>query len=73
MPVLDGASGILPRIMGIQPELSRLPLYERQMLYRAMIDKPDAPGYGLHAVLPVFSDMQNGRMPQMDGIFFRRP
>jgi FkbM family methyltransferase len=70
--VLDGASGILPRIMGIQMELSLIPLYDRQMLYRAMIDKLDALGYELHAVLPVFSDARSGRLLQMDGIFIRK-
>jgi FkbM family methyltransferase len=70
--VLDGASGILPLITGIQIELSLVPLYERQMLYRAMIDKLDALGYELHAVLPVFSDARSGRLLQMDGIFIRK-
>jgi FkbM family methyltransferase len=70
--VLDGASGILPRITGIQIELSLVPLYDRQMLYRAMIDKLDALGYELHAVLPVFSDARSGRLLQMDGIFIRK-
>ncbi len=70
--VIDGTAGILPRIMGIQLELSLIPLYENQVLYREMIEKLDGLGYALHALFPVFSDVQSGRLLQMDGVFFRK-
>ena len=38
MPVLLGATTLLPRIRSIQLELSVIPLYEGQALYREMID-----------------------------------
>jgi len=70
--VLEGSEHILPMIKGIQLELSLVPLYENQVLYREMIDKLDGLGYVLHALFPVFSDVQSGRLLQMDGIFFRK-
>lgn len=69
--VLDGAAAVLPRIQGLQLELSLVPLYEGQALYREVIERLTAAGFELHAVLPGFSDNRTGRMMQMDGVFFR--
>lgn len=70
--VLEGASRILPSVKGLQLELSLVPLYEGEPLFRDMLDKLDKLGYELYAVIPGFTDMKSGRLLQLDGIFFQR-
>lgn len=69
--VLDGAREILPHIKGILVELSLVPLYEGQHLWREVIDRLEAEGFTLWAFKPVFSDRASGRTLQVDGIFYR--
>lgn len=71
--VLDGARDTLPHIKGILVELSLLPLYEGQHLWRDVIDRLEAAGFTLWAFKPVFSDQASGRTLQVDGIFYRNP
>jgi FkbM family methyltransferase len=73
MAVLRGAAGLLPRVAGVQVELSVVPLYEGQAAYREVIDFLEAAGFGLWNVMPGFADARSGRMLQFDGIFFRPP
>lgn len=70
--VLDGALATLPRVHGIQMELSLVPLYEGQRLWRESIERLEAEGFVLWALQPVFIDPANGRTLQWDGLFFRR-
>ena len=70
--VLEGATQILPRVHGIQLEMSLIPLYKNQPLYQEIIEIMKELGYELHAVLPGFTDFKSGRLLQMDGIFFRK-
>ena len=72
MQVLSGASQVLGKIKGIQMELSLVPLYKGQTLFREMLDKLEHLGYELHAIVPGFTDFETGRLLQMDGIFFRK-
>jgi FkbM family methyltransferase len=69
--VLDGARDTLPHIKGILVELSLMPLYEGQQLWREVIDRLEADGFTLWAFKPVFSDQASGRTLQVDGIFYR--
>jgi FkbM family methyltransferase len=69
--VLDGARDILPHIKGILVELSLVPLYEGQHLWREVIDRLEAEGFTLWAFQPVFSDLSQGRTLQVDGVFYR--
>jgi len=69
--VLDGACETLPRIKGILVELSLVPLYEGQHLWRDVIDRLEAKGFTLWAFSPVFSDQSSGRTLQVDGLFYR--
>ncbi len=70
--VLDGASMILERdTVGLQLELSLLPLYAGQASYLDLIQRLRQLNFSLHAVLPGFTDPHTGRLLQMDGIFFR--
>ena len=70
--VLEGATDILPRIKGIQTEMSLIPLYQDQLLYRDTIELLDKLGYELYSVIPGLADPQTGRLLQMDGIFFKK-
>ena len=72
LQVLEGASRILPRVKMLQLELSLVPLYQGEPLIRAMLDKVDALGYELYAVIPGFTDMKSGRLLQLDGIFIQK-
>ena len=70
--VIEGATQILPQIQGIQVELSLVPLYQGQLLFKEMLDFLEELGYELHAVIPGFTDPKTGRLLQMDGIFFKK-
>lgn len=69
--VLDGASETLLQVHGILVELSLMPLYEGQHLWREVIDRLEEKGFTLWAFKPVFSDKASGRTLQVDGIFYR--
>jgi FkbM family methyltransferase len=69
--VLDGARDTLPHIKGILVELSLVPLYEGQHLWREVIDRLEAGGFTLWTFKPVFSDQASGRTLQVDGVFYR--
>lgn len=71
--VLDGARDTLPHIKGILVELSLVPLYGGQHLWREVIDRLEAEGFTLWAFKPVFSDQSQGRTLQVDGVFYRNP
>ncbi|HEV8327382.1 MAG TPA: FkbM family methyltransferase [Nitrospiraceae bacterium] len=69
--VLDGALATLPKVRGIQLELSLVPLYEGQRLWRECIERLEAEGFVFWALHAVFVDPANGRTLQWDGLFFR--
>jgi len=70
--VLLGATNTLKFIAGIQLELSLVPLYQGQTLYREIIDQLLGMGFVLWRLVPGFTDSRTGQMLQMDGIFFRK-
>jgi FkbM family methyltransferase len=69
--VLDGARETLPHIKGVLVELSLVPLYEGQHLWRALIDRLEDEGFALWALRPGFIDQRQGRTLQVDGVFCR--
>jgi FkbM family methyltransferase len=69
--VLDGAIETLPKVRGIQMELSLIPLYEGQHLWQESIKRLEAVGFVLWAFEPVFVDQNSGRTLQVDALFFR--
>ena len=71
--VLNGARETLPHIRGILLELSLVPLYEGQHLWRETIERVEAEGFVLWAMQPDFTDPFDGRTLQADGIFYRQP
>lgn len=71
--VLAGAATtVRERCIGIQLELSFVPLYEGAMLIREALDLVYSLGFTLTGLLPGFTDPRNDQMLQADGIFFRQ-
>lgn len=70
--VLDGASGLFASqgIIGLQLELSLVPLYERAMTYREGLDRAEILGMTLMGLDAVFADPKSGQLLQADAIFF---
>lgn len=69
--VLDGAPLVLGRVSGIVIELSIIPLYEGQHLWRHMVERLEAEGFTLWGIQPGFTDQSTGRTLQFDAIFMR--
>ncbi|MFC5498390.1 FkbM family methyltransferase [Caenimonas terrae] len=72
LPVLMGAEGILDKVVGVQLEMSVLPLYDGQALYRSLLDWLEKTGFAMWGVEPGFSDSKTGQMLQFDGLFFKK-
>lgn len=70
--VLDGAAKTLPKLAGLQVELSLTPLYEGEADWRALVERIEAAGFALSFVLPGYYDRHLKRMLQFDGVFMRR-
>ena len=68
--VLDGAKESLQHVKGVLVELSLVPLYEGQHLWRDVIDRLEGEGFVLWAFKPEFTDLSQGRTLQVDGIFY---
>jgi FkbM family methyltransferase len=69
--VLTGAGRLLHRVVGVQLELSLVPLYEGQCLFPEMIDQLKVRGFELWAIWQSFVNERNGRVLQVDATFFR--
>ena len=70
--VLEGAQASLEFIAGIQLELSIVPLYASQELYRWFLDYLEQRGFVLWSLVPGYVDPTTGQMVQFDGVFIRR-
>ncbi|MGI9420673.1 MAG: FkbM family methyltransferase [Geminicoccaceae bacterium] len=69
--VLDGSEALLPRLVGVQLEMSLVPLYQGERDYRAMIQRLETLGFALHLVLPGYFERKLARMVEIDGVFVR--
>ncbi len=69
--VLEGAQETLKQAHGLLIELSLLPLYDGQRLWKEVIDRIESEGFLLWAIQPGFIDERDGRLLQIDAIFFR--
>jgi hypothetical protein len=71
--VLDGAATLLSsgHVLGVQAEMSLVPLYEGSMLWRETVDRMSGAGYELASIVPGFTDPASGRLLQADGVFVR--
>jgi FkbM family methyltransferase len=68
--VLEGAKNSLGKIIGLQLEMSIIPLYENSPTYLDIIDYLYGLGYKLFSLENGFSDPKTGQLLQVDGIFF---
>ena len=69
--VLDGAINTLKKSKGILCELSLVPLYEGQHLWKEIIERFEKEGFVLWSLQKAFTDKRNGRTLQMDAVFLR--
>ena len=69
--VLDGSEALLAQLVGIQLEMSLLPIYEGECDYLTMIRRLAAAGFSLQLVLPGYFERKLGRMLEIDGVFVR--
>lgn len=70
--VLAGSETTLANsCVGMQLELSFLPLYEGSMLIPEALEWAYSMGFTLTGLLPCFIDPRDGRMLQADGVFLR--
>lgn len=69
--LIGGDSTVKNHCVGLQLELSFLPLYEGAMLIPEALELVYSMGFTLTGLLPCFIDPRNGQMLQADGIFFR--
>lgn len=71
LEALRGAERSLPRIHGIQAELSLVPLYEGGALWREVIEFLVDKGFHVAGIEPGYADPESGEMLQVDGLFIR--
>jgi FkbM family methyltransferase len=71
--VLKGAGILIQRLIGIQIEMSLVPLYEGALDYQAMTGRLTAAGFEPHLILPGYFERKLARQLEIDGVFVRRP
>ena len=69
--VLEGAAAALDRFIGVQLEMSLVPLYKGETLLPEMISLLQSRGFTLMSLEPGYTDPESGQLLQTDGIFFR--
>jgi FkbM family methyltransferase len=69
--VLDGAINTIKKSKGILCELSLVPLYEGQHLWKKIIERFEKEGFVLWSMQKAFTDKRNGRTLQIDAVFLR--
>ena len=71
MHVLRGARESLAAIVGLQIEISLVPLYEGSPGYLEVLELTRKAGFTLVAIEPVFSDPDTDQLLQVDALFVR--
>jgi FkbM family methyltransferase len=71
MEALRGAERSLPKVDGVQAELSLVPLYEGAPEWTEVISYLQERGFHVAALQPAFDDPKTGEVLQVDGIFTR--
>lgn len=69
--VLEGAIKILPKLKGIQLEMSIIELYKGEMLFSEMVNFLEKHGFKLYSLENGFYNNNTGQLLQVDGIFFK--
>lgn len=70
--VIEGAKNTLAKASGVLIELSAIPLYDGQYLWKECIEKLENDGFILWSLEPIFFDPISGKVLQWDGLFFRK-
>jgi len=70
--VLDGAEQTLCKVAAVQLELSLVPLYGAQRLWRDYVDRMERLGFQFYFAYPAFTDDRTGQTLQWDGMFVRK-
>lgn len=71
MEVLEGAVGVFGDVVGLQVELSLLPLYEDQPLIEEIVSFLRSHGFVPTWFIPGFKDAATQRLMQVDGLFLK--
>jgi len=71
--VLLGAQQTLPSLVGVELEMSFVPLYDGGMLYLEVFEWAASQGFTLMLIDPMFTDPRTGQILQADGVFIRDP
>ena len=71
MRILEGASGSLPAVCGVQVEMSLVPMYIGEARMTDLVTFLEERGFVLMSVQPVVEDPVSGQLLQIDGLFFR--
>jgi FkbM family methyltransferase len=71
MGVLQGARSSLEHVQLLELELSLVPLYEGQPLFRDVLTRLEQLGFELVSLAPGFADPRTGHLLQFDAIFDR--
>jgi FkbM family methyltransferase len=69
--VLAGAGALLERLLGIQLEMSLVPIYEGERDFRTTFDQLTAAGFEPYLLLPGYFERHLARQLQVDGVFMR--
>lgn len=70
--VLDGAEKTLKRAKGVLCELSLVPLYEGQDMWKDLILRLEKENFVLWSIERGFTDSRDGRTLQLDGLFLKK-
>lgn len=70
--VISGAKNTISKAIGIICEISFVPLYKNQLLWREIIDILEKEGFALWALQKGLTDPNTGQSLQMDAIFVRK-
>jgi FkbM family methyltransferase len=69
--VLDGCGAAIERVVGLQLELSLLPIYRGQPRYLEMLARIEALGFTPRLLIPGYWSRHHGRMLEFDVVAFR--
>lgn len=69
--VLEGARGLLPKIVGLHLELALVPCYRGQVDFGLVTEALGSAGFSLWLLSPGTVDEHTGRQLQVDAVFFR--
>ena len=70
--ILEGANACFSQIAALQLEMSCVPLYKGEKLFDDMKQFIESKGFYLSSIENGFADEKNGKLLQIDAVFFRQ-